>query len=243
MAETLDINRIDQSRLEKLIQLSRELIHHVGLDNIKLVPVEDLTILVGHPDRAQRVKVIAIQFEETYLLTRASGNRFRAFKYDPATGQVTLRLSSTGGTRQHVTRILTAIVYDRVRSAAHFDAKISLLQDPGELVLASPAEPPVSVQPPILAKRASAYVDTQSVSHCEQRPQLGPVQPPIPDIAPRIAPNGNGFASPPAGLAGVPRANTATPPHHRSKRTNMTQTAAAPIGSLRDRMRARTPSE
>ena len=54
--------------------------------------------------------------------------RWRALKVDPATGAVVLRLSCSGSFRAHVVRILTALIYDRLKTAkGQFEPRIALL--------------------------------------------------------------------------------------------------------------------
>jgi hypothetical protein len=127
---------------QKLADIAAETARCAGLD-VTITPCPEVVIQIGDPP--QPLRCYGVRFDEHYLLVRLRTEGWRALKIDPTTNSVVLRLACPGGYWRHVVRILTALVYDRLKARRdQFEARIAVLPplaDPVEVC--SVPEPPV----------------------------------------------------------------------------------------------------
>jgi hypothetical protein len=209
---------------QELVDIAAETARCAGLD-VTITPYPEVVIQIGDPP--QLLRCSGVRFDEHYLLVRLPTGSWRALKIDPATGSVVLRLACPGGYWRHVVRILTALVYDRLKARRdQFEARIAVLPPPADPVEvrsvpeppvfplleprrrwppdASPwlaAEAPLPASPPDLVSAAAPSPAAGPEASTESTPSPEPTAPAAPAPAPRPAKS----AGPPAAPGGNAR--------------------------------------
>jgi hypothetical protein len=204
---------------QELADIAAETARCAGLD-VTITPCPEVVIQIGEPP--QPLRGYGVRFDEHYLLVRLPTGSWRALKIDPATGSVVLRLACPRGYWRHVVRILTALVYDRLKARRdQFEPRIAVLPPPADPVeVRSVPEPPVfpvleprRQWPPAASPRLAAEAPLPAsppdrVSAAAPTPAAGPEVPspsaaspePTAPAAPAPAPRPAKSAGPPAAL-------------------------------------------
>jgi hypothetical protein len=204
-----------QATAQELADVAARTAKFAGVD-LTITPCPEVVIQAGSPPRT--LNCCGVLFDGQYLLVLVPGGRWRILKVDPATGSVVLRLKWFGGFRKHVVRILTALIYDRLKARRdQFEPQVAVLNPPADPVEvswaaqtpvyhaprrkpksspgASPrpvAEAPVPGAPPALIPAAGPEVPARSSA------TSGPAAPAAPAPAPQPAKS----AEPPAAPGG-----------------------------------------
>lgn len=104
-----------------------------------------------------------------------------ALKIDPATRTVVLRLRGWGGFRRHVVRILTCLIYDRLKAQRdQFEPRIEVLRHPeAPLEVSSDLDPPVYPDPDRFSRASSqpGAPSAPSASDANRVPAASPKAP------------------------------------------------------------------
>jgi hypothetical protein len=134
------------ARARELADIAAQTAKYAGVD-VTITPCPEVVIQVGSPP--QPIRCLGVQFDAEYLLVLLPSGRWRALKIDPATRSVVLRLSGWGSYRSHVVRILTCLIYDRIKARRdHFESRIEVLRRPdAPLEVSSVSDPPVYPDP------------------------------------------------------------------------------------------------
>jgi hypothetical protein len=184
---------------QELVDIAAETARCAGLD-VTITPCPEVVIQIGDPP--QPLRCYGVRFDEHYLLVRLPTGSWRALKIDPATGSVVLHLACPRGYWRHVVRILTALVYDRLKARRdQFEPRIAVLPPPADCVeIRSVPEPPVFplLEPrrqwpptasPWLAAEAPLPASPQDpLSAAAPTPAAGPEIPPGSEPAPSAEP-------------------------------------------------------
>jgi hypothetical protein len=127
---------------QELADIAAQTARCAGVD-VTITPCPEVRIHVGDPPVLRRCS--GARFDDRYLLVRTPSGGWRALKIDPESGSVVLRLGWAGGYRAHVVRILTALIYDRLKAGRdQFEPRIAVLAPPEEPVeVRSDPDPPV----------------------------------------------------------------------------------------------------
>ena len=169
-----------------------------GVD-VTITPCPEVVIQVGSPP--QPTRCWGVQFDQEYLLVLLPSSNWRALKIDPVTRSVVLRLAGWGGFRPYVVRILTCLIYDRLKAQRdRFEPQIAVLRQPeAPLQLTSVPDPPVYPDPDRFT-RASAQAVPKSVSSdslANQDPVTAPESPAPSGSAPSPEPAAPAVPAPP----------------------------------------------
>ena len=134
------------TRARELADIAAQSAKLAGVD-VTITPCPEVVIHVGSPP--QPIRCLGVQFDQEYLLVLLPSSSWRALKIDPVTRSVVLRLSGWGGYRPFVVRILTCLIYDRLKARRdQFEPRIAVLRHPeAPLHLISVPEPPVYPDP------------------------------------------------------------------------------------------------
>jgi hypothetical protein len=145
------------ARAQELADIAAQSAQYAGVD-VTVTPCPEVVIQVGSPPRPLRC--LGVQFDEEYLLVLLPSAGWRALKIDPVTRSVVLRLSGWGGYRPHVVRILTALIYDRLKARRdQFEPRIEVLRRPeAPLEVSSVPDPPVYPDPDRFSRAAAQPV-------------------------------------------------------------------------------------
>src|SRR5215470_486108 len=147
---------------QDLADIAAQTARCAGAD-VTITPCPEVRILVGNPPVLRCCS--GARFDDRYLLVRIPSGGWRALKIDPDSGSVVLRLGCTAGYRAHVVRILTALIYDRLKAGRdQFEPRIAVLAPPEDPVeVRSDPNPPVFAtfepkrkRPPAAAPRPAA---------------------------------------------------------------------------------------
>lgn len=153
----------------------------------KIQPLVDVVIRVGRhphpagtpedsPERYANISCIGVRLDENYIIVQFPTGSFRAFKAD-ASGKVLDRLDQCrAGFHGHVSRVFSALVWDRLRDCgARYEPLLELL------------EPPKT--PPVLTASSEQIRDpTRPLpAPAEAPPKPAPKPPTTPSAAPTPA--------------------------------------------------------
>jgi hypothetical protein len=203
-----------ETTVRELADIAAQSAKIAGVD-VTITPCPEVVINVGSPPRP--IRCLGVQFDQEYLLVLLPSSSWRVLKIDPVTRSVVLRLSGWGGFRALVGRILTALIYDRLKARRdQFEPRIAVLRQPeAPLQLTSVPEPPVfpdDGRKPGRSPAVSPGPDAEAPP-----PALPPVPVPVPAPAPESParagsppPPGPAPPAPPPGPAkpGKPQATT-----------------------------------
>jgi hypothetical protein len=155
-----------QAKAQELADIAAQSAKYAGVD-VTITPRPEVLIQLGDSPRPMRC--FGVQFDQEYLLVLTPIDGWRALKIDPVTRSVVLHLLCWRGFRSHVVRILTALIYDRLKAEQdRFEPRIAVLQQPeASLQLTSVPDPPVFPAP----KRSYRVVS----------PPIDPATPPAPE--------------------------------------------------------------
>ena len=130
------------ARARELADIAAQSAKYAGV-NVTVTPCPEVVIQLGSPP--QPIRCLGVQFDREYLLVLLPTAGWRALKIDPATRTVVLRLRGWGGFRRHVVRILTCLIYDRLKAQRdQFEPRIEVLRHPeAPLEVSSDLDPPV----------------------------------------------------------------------------------------------------
>ena len=172
------------TRAKELADIAAQSAKLAGVD-VTITPCPEVVIHVGSPP--QPIRCLGVQFDQEYLLVLLPSSSWRALKIDPVTRSVVLRLSGWGGYRPFVVRILTCLIYDRLKARRdQFEPRIEVLRHPeAPLHLISVPEPPVYPDPERFSRASSRPVaeSVSSASSANQAPATaleGPAPSPEP---------------------------------------------------------------
>jgi hypothetical protein len=186
------------ARAQELADIAAQSARYAGVD-VTITPCPEVVIQVGSPPRPMRC--LGVQFDAEYLLVLTPSSNWRALKIDPVTRAVVLRLKCWGGFRPHVVRILTALVYDRIKARRdQFEPRIEVLRRPeAPLEVSSVPDPPVHPDPDRFSRVASqpATRSAAPASDPNPPPAAAPEGPAPSDPAPSPEPAAPAVPGPP----------------------------------------------
>ena len=197
---------------QELADIAAQTARCAGVD-VTITPCPEVRIHVGDPPVLRRCS--GARFDDRYLLVRVPSGGWRALKIDPDSGSVVLRLGCTGGYRAHVVRILTALIYDRLKAGRdQFEPRIAVLAPPEEPVeVRSDPDPPVFPPSEPKRKRPPAAAPGPAARTVAVVPVAGAA--PTPAAGPEVPTASAASAEPTAPAAPAPAARpvkTAGPP-------------------------------
>jgi hypothetical protein len=216
------------ARAKELADIAAQSAKYAGVD-VTITPCPEVLVQV---DGARKpLRGVGVQFDDEYLLVLLPTNGWQALKIDPVTRSVVLQLFGRRGYRAHVVRILTCLIFDRLRNErGRFEPRIELLCQPEAPVqLTSVPDPPVYPFPDRKPRRDPAdYLPPTAavlspVPPPDPIPATAPEEPARAESAPSPEPAAPGPPPEPAKPAkpGKPRATTgeeARPPAGRARR-------------------------
>jgi hypothetical protein len=185
------------ARAKELADIAAQSAKFAGID-VTITPCPEVFIQV---DGARKpIRGLGVQFDDEYLLVLHPTNGWQALKIDPATRSVVLQLFGRRGYRAHVVRILTCLIFDRLRNERdRFEPRIAVLCQPEAPVrLTSVPEPPVYPFPDRKPKRTPAPSPPPAA-------EVPPPAAPHPDPIPATDPDG------PARAGSAPSTEPAAP--------------------------------
>jgi hypothetical protein len=166
------------ARARDLADIAAQSAKLAGVD-VTITPCPEVVIQVGSPPRP--IRCLGVKFDQEYLLVLLPSSSWRALKIDPVTRSVVLRLSGWGGYRPFVVRILTCLIYDRLKARRdQFEPRIAVLRHPeAPLHLTSVPDPPVYPDPERFSRASSQPVANSgsSASPANQDPATAPEGP------------------------------------------------------------------
>jgi hypothetical protein len=194
---------------QQLADIAAETARCAGMD-VTITPCPEVVIQIGEPP--QPLRCSGVRFDEHYLLVRLPTGSWRALKIDPATGSVVLRLACPGGYWRHVVRILTALVYDRLKARRdQFEPRIAVLHPPaGPVEVRSAPDPPVFPAFEPKRKRAPAAPPRPAAEAPPATPAPVPAEP-VPTAEPEVATESAPRPEPATAAAAAPAPQPAKP--------------------------------